>query len=931
MSKYDSGRAYRMDGINIEARRSDALNGIRFNSNRSALPSSANDFVLFRHGNALKVWDGTSTVTIIAGGALGGIPSFETIFQNDATFDVAGTTVTIDNSAGNNDVLTLTNTGAGSGDVIQITNVGTGNDIQGTSNTWKVTKAGVATFAGISISGTSSAFTSTGAAVWTLLDNSATALSIGASGDTNIMVISTDNTTPEVIFNDNLRVEGGLATFISASNTVSNVLVTNNTITTFGVTQAASAGAVVIRSTSLTTGTLLRLQLAETALNGGFYLEALDSEGGGTSVFTIGEDGRVAIGGVEGSNMLTITLGDAVISDGSLSITDDDNASSLSVVNNTATTAAVLSVVSTTAVFTGTTTGSYAHISHSGLTTGTLLRLTAVAADTSVGVVDIATMGLTSGSAFRITANTGVFTTGGKLIELSSTAAVAGNLLTATTTGAYTGTGMILVTAGAATTGVLVSVISTTGLTSGSLIRATSSTAGALATNGAISFTATGNFTSTSAVNGGFVEVKANTTTAGTIVNVTGTSLTTGIGLQLSNGTSGMTTGSLLRVTASGTGTVATNGIVSITHGGIFVSTSNAGVLDVRATAMVGTASNGTLVNFMTTAAAQVDTTVLNVENSGFTTGYTGSMLRIKSPTTTGACRVVDLIADGITAGGTAMKISVAALTTGDGLVIDNGTAATTTGSLLKVTAGGVGAISSDGLVSFQHSGIYTSTTVGFVNVSASATTGGTVMTVTGAGVTDGTGFQISNVGITTGKHLNILGAAGASVFSVSANGATVIAGDASGTAALTLTEGDIVLAAGNVEVVGGITSSSPTGQGVGYATGAGGTVTQITNRSTGVTINTLCGKIQTDTTSLAAGASAEFTVTNSTVAIGDVVVVSQRSGSSTVDGVAGTLIVEVVTVAAGSFIISLNNNSSTTAETGAVVINFAVIKAVTA
>ena len=129
---------------------------------------------------------------------------------------------------------------------------------------------------------------------------------------------------------------------------------------------------------------------------------------------------------------------------------------------------------------------------------------------------------------------------------------------------------------------------------------------------------------------------------------------------------------------------------------------------------------------------------------------------------------------------------------------------------------------------------------------------------------------------------------------------------------------------------ISGIISTSPS-TGIGYGTGAGATVTQITNRSTGVTINAVCGKIQTDTTSLAAGASAEFTVTNSAVAIGDVVVVSQRSGSSTVAGVAGTLIVEVVTVAAGSFILSLNNNSSTTAETGAVVINFAVIKATTA
>lgn len=113
----------------------------------------------------------------------------------------------------------------------------------------------------------------------------------------------------------------------------------------------------------------------------------------------------------------------------------------------------------------------------------------------------------------------------------------------------------------------------------------------------------------------------------------------------------------------------------------------------------------------------------------------------------------------------------------------------------------------------------------------------------------------------------------------------------------------------------------------IGYSRG-GGTVTQTTNRATGVTINALSGSITTDTTSLAAEASAAFTVTNSAVAIGDVVVVSQRSGAN-----GGATDVYVSTVAAGSFAITVMNNNvaAGTAETGAIVINFAVIKAVTA
>jgi hypothetical protein len=114
----------------------------------------------------------------------------------------------------------------------------------------------------------------------------------------------------------------------------------------------------------------------------------------------------------------------------------------------------------------------------------------------------------------------------------------------------------------------------------------------------------------------------------------------------------------------------------------------------------------------------------------------------------------------------------------------------------------------------------------------------------------------------------------------------------------------------------------------MGYRAGAGGTVTQTTSRSTAVTINKLCGAITTDTTSLAAEASATFVVNNNLVEIGDTVVASVRSGSNGV----GT-IVTVAGVAAGSFSLRVHNGNVAAggAETGAIIINFAVIKAVSA
>lgn len=136
---------------------------------------------------------------------------------------------------------------------------------------------------------------------------------------------------------------------------------------------------------------------------------------------------------------------------------------------------------------------------------------------------------------------------------------------------------------------------------------------------------------------------------------------------------------------------------------------------------------------------------------------------------------------------------------------------------------------------------------------------------------------------------------------------------------------GTNVTAAGSVSATTTLTSLGPT-SGVGYATGAGGAVTQATNRTTPVTLSKVCGTITTDDTSLAAGAAATFTVTNTAVAITDTIALSVQSGLTTVQ-----TNVRVTTVTAGTFKITVENNHASTAETGAILINFAVIKGVVA
>jgi len=111
---------------------------------------------------------------------------------------------------------------------------------------------------------------------------------------------------------------------------------------------------------------------------------------------------------------------------------------------------------------------------------------------------------------------------------------------------------------------------------------------------------------------------------------------------------------------------------------------------------------------------------------------------------------------------------------------------------------------------------------------------------------------------------------------------------------------------------------------GIGYPTGTGEAKTQTGSKTATVTTNYPCGVITMNNASLAAGAEATFQVTNSSVAATDTIVASIASGDT-----AGQHIVSVTAVAAGSFKLTLTNLTASTATTAAVVINYAVIKAV--
>lgn len=124
------------------------------------------------------------------------------------------------------------------------------------------------------------------------------------------------------------------------------------------------------------------------------------------------------------------------------------------------------------------------------------------------------------------------------------------------------------------------------------------------------------------------------------------------------------------------------------------------------------------------------------------------------------------------------------------------------------------------------------------------------------------------------------------------------------------ISSSQMVMAAGDVAVAAGTLDVQD-----------GGTVTQASNKSTGVTLSTNSGQITMNGAALAAAAEVSFTVTNTEVAATDVVIVNHGSA-----GTAGAYLVGVSTVASGSFAVTVAN-LSTGALSEAIVINFVLIK----
>lgn len=126
-----------------------------------------------------------------------------------------------------------------------------------------------------------------------------------------------------------------------------------------------------------------------------------------------------------------------------------------------------------------------------------------------------------------------------------------------------------------------------------------------------------------------------------------------------------------------------------------------------------------------------------------------------------------------------------------------------------------------------------------------------------------------------------------------------------------------------NLTASGNITINGPGG--LGYSTGSGGTVTQLTSKATGVTLNKTCGLITMNNAALGAGANVTFLLTNSTLATTDQLLVLYNSG-----GAGGSYRIETVNIGSGAANVKVTNISAGSLSEP-IVISFMVLKGVSA
>jgi len=800
----------------------------------------------------LYAYINSAWVSLGTGGAAG-VTSWDGLYDNDKTLDLDGGVLTfIVTTAANG--LYLNKTNAGAGVPLVIANSGSGYDMSGPA--WSIISTGSVGILELTSGGTINA---TGGA-----------LTIGKTA-TATTFVGTITVSEGATFSD------GTVAVVDNSNTAGALTVTNATLTTFAglmkVTGAAMTSGTGILATfaemttgkglsivaaKTTEGSLLYLSAVEAVLTTGLYVQCFD---GATTDFSVGRYGATIIAGVAASNVFTITAGDVVLSDTSITLTDADDAASLVIVNNAGigTNAAVVSVASS-GTYVGNTTKSFLTLTPSGLTTGTGAYLPLAAVTTGKGLHITAGATQTTGSLLYVQE------TGAESALTSGTIATFDHTATAiTATVNKIGNGVTISASRTITSGTvadnydLASVVRTqiintalnTMTAEGAVLYVQNITTN---TAGTITDTVKGievvmdadgsgagvHVTHSAATGSAFAGVN-NSLTTGDLLSLTSTSAVIAAGTlaTLALTTSGSTitakTGALVSVASSRTELAAaataddydvvsvlrtniTNTLGTLTAAGsalkvAVVNTQTAGTLTATCHALevvYPSAGTGNALNItdshattkaavLLTASGATSTGSLTVVNNALTTGTAVSITTTGTIVTTGD--VLSIEANTATTSTGLLRVSGTSLTDGFVAELTGATTATATGGVLNLAAG---AATDGSALRITTSGVYIGT-VGVVDINAAAATSGVIVDIGAAGLTTGTALKITatEATLSSGKYVAFYDGA-ANDFSVGRYGATVIAGNASGTAALTLTNGDILLSAGNITFTAG-------------------------------------------------------------------------------------------------------------------------------
>ena len=260
----------------------------------------------------------------------------------------------------------------------------------------------------------------------------------------------------------------------------------------------------------------------------------------------------------------------------------------------------------------------------------------------------------------------------------------------------------------------------------------------------------------------------------------------------------------------------------------------------------------------------------------------------------------------------TALKVGTLSVSV-DNIKIDGNTISSTdTNGNIVLAPNGTGEVVTDNLAISGNT------------ISSTDVNGNIVLAPNGTGT-----VNIDKANITGGAITGAVSFAGGSFTGITLISATTVTGTTttnggnlrltSNTLSSTDTNGNITISPNGT---GEIIMTKPMGYG---GASTGGTVTQDTSKSTGVTLNKLCGQITMHNAALSQDTSVSFVLTNSYIDTTDVLIVNIASG-----GTAGAYATQVELINSGSCRISLFIHSSGSLSE-ALVLNFAVIKAVNA